>query len=509
MTGAREAAGQVLYFADGHTESNTGWLEPLLSRISENRKVLVVPNVDPIQWSSLAYLRTSNRYVGAMDWNLIYFYKRYPKHMQDLIIRDTDPVPNPVMVGCAHAVDRNFFFETGAYDETMEIWGGENIEHSFRLWMCGGRVEMIPCSKVGHIFKPRLPYSMGLHGNVVIQRNLVKLAEVWMDDYKKYYYATQDELPPIDLKSMYKRKQLRKSLGCKDFAWYMKNISPDMPIPPNDARYFGKITRVDDSGRCMMKVGNVLEVVHCESQAWKDVTFVIDEKGRFKFDGNCISVVYNKTVNDWHLDVNTDCNSSVTTWHYNADAEFIFPASHNLCLEDNQEPPVIALRKCVIGFHSQRWNFEVILNFSRQHDVIKVSTDRQMIPKNATRFGALANVHELYCVSVGEENEYEIIPCDEQASYYQILHLDKDKTLRYENKCVAIKNHSHLGIEECDTKAQNQRVWNHNSHSMHLYGVQDKTRLCWTLTSDKMSVKLSPCDDTNLFQKWTFHSAVR
>ena len=51
-----------------------------------------------------------------------------------------------------------FFLLLIIFNQNIQIWGGENVEISLRMWMCGGEMEIVPCSKVGHVYKQKNVY---------------------------------------------------------------------------------------------------------------------------------------------------------------------------------------------------------------------------------------------------------------------------------------------------------------------------------------------------------------
>ncbi|XP_006636527.2 polypeptide N-acetylgalactosaminyltransferase 5 [Lepisosteus oculatus] len=236
LAGAAVATGEVLTFLDSHVECNVGWLEPLLERVHMDRKKVACPVIEVISDKDMSYMLVDNFQRGIFKWPLVFGWKPIPEELvKRENIKDSDPIRCPVMAGGLFSIDKKYFYEIGTYDPGLNVWGGENMEISFKIWMCGGEIEIIPCSRVGHIFRNENPYKFPKDRQKTVERNLARVAEVWLDEYKDLFYGHGYhrllDQNHIDIGDLTEQIQLRKNLKCKSFKWYLDNIYPDMEAP--------------------------------------------------------------------------------------------------------------------------------------------------------------------------------------------------------------------------------------------------------------------------------------
>ncbi|XP_043939371.1 polypeptide N-acetylgalactosaminyltransferase 6 [Protopterus annectens] len=248
LLGANVAVGEVLTFLDAHCECFYGWLEPLLARIAEDYTAVVSPDITTIDLNTfefskpVQYGRQHNR--GNFDWSLTFGWEGLPAHEKERRKDETYPIKSPTFAGGLFSVSKAYFEYIGTYDDQMEIWGGENVEMSFRVWQCGGQMEIIPCSVVGHVFRTKSPHTFP-KGTQVITKNQVRLAEVWMDDYKEIFYRRNQQAAKMAKEHNYgditERLQLRERLHCKNFSWYLDSVYPEAFIPDLIPTSYGAI----------------------------------------------------------------------------------------------------------------------------------------------------------------------------------------------------------------------------------------------------------------------------
>ncbi|XP_076464391.1 polypeptide N-acetylgalactosaminyltransferase 13-like isoform X2 [Babylonia areolata] len=248
LRGFNATTSEVVVFLDSHIECTEGWAEPLLSIIRDDERTVPFPLVDHVVSGNLAYLPNQASPHGGLGLNTFTF--RWTTRLRRPRLAETEPMPSPTMPGGLFAISRKWFRELGMYDPHLDFWGGENLELSFKVWQCGGRVVAAQCSHVGHLYRThspiRWPRPLGV-------RNYVRVALVWMDRYS-HHYLERIRYRLGDYGDISDRVAIRQRLQCRPFSWYVDNVYPELRDQMvTRATYAGQFQHVH-SGLCLDRI---------------------------------------------------------------------------------------------------------------------------------------------------------------------------------------------------------------------------------------------------------------
>ncbi|KAF7256517.1 hypothetical protein EG68_06413 [Paragonimus skrjabini miyazakii] len=358
LIGMNATTAEVLTFLDSHIECTEGWLEPLLECIHANHSSVVSPVIDRIHDDTFAYdpLMLNDIRVGGFDWDLSFRWHFPPQRDLSRPGAPYSPINTPTIAGGLFSIHRGFFERLGFYDQQMEIWGGENLELSFKAcvitWMCGGSLKIHPCSHIGHVFRAKSPYAKSDDAEKIVYRNLIRLAEVWMDKYKGYFYEKFD-FALDQFGDISERKALRAQLQCRSFGWYLDNVFPEMFVP-SKALASGDIENrqlaicIDASIMKTQPHLHILQGYPCRRQGGNQLWFWTHNR-EIRRQNKCW------TVDEKSLLVSMfRCQGrSVQKFEYTKDGTLQYK---NLCIELDSNNVSIYLAYCT-GMPNQVWKF--------------------------------------------------------------------------------------------------------------------------------------------------------
>ena len=74
----------------------------------------------------------------------------------------------------------------------------------------------------------------------------MRLAEVWMDEYKEYFYIREPQISKLDYGNITEQKLIREKLKCKPFSYFMEKVAYDLtekfPLPPKN-KVWGEVKK--------------------------------------------------------------------------------------------------------------------------------------------------------------------------------------------------------------------------------------------------------------------------
>lgn len=366
--GAQEAKGEVIVFLDAHCEVNTNWLPPLLAPIHRDHKIMTVPVIDGIDHKTFEYRPVygeDRHFRGIFEWGMLYKENEVPQKELNTRTHNSEPYNSPTHAGGLFAINREYFLELGAYDPGLLVWGGENFELSFKIWQCGGSIEWVPCSRVGHVYRSFMPYNFGKlaqkQKGYLITINYKRVIETWFDEkYKEFFYTREPMARFLDMGDITDQLALKKKLNCKSFQWFIENVAYDIldkypELPPNI--HFGEL-RSSAVDKCLDTLGygppSLMAIQHCHGFG-NNQLIRLNAKGQLGVGERCIE-------GDSQGIKLSFCRLGTVDgpWLYDENTHTFLHRVQKKCIALHPQTSHLSLMPCDVNNSYQQWIFKEI-----------------------------------------------------------------------------------------------------------------------------------------------------
>eukprot|EP00746_Dinoflagellata_sp_MGD_P086191 gnl/MRDRNA2_/MRDRNA2_34096_c0_seq1.p1 gnl/MRDRNA2_/MRDRNA2_34096_c0~~gnl/MRDRNA2_/MRDRNA2_34096_c0_seq1.p1 ORF type:complete len:446 (+),score=59.01 gnl/MRDRNA2_/MRDRNA2_34096_c0_seq1:49-1386(+) len=226
--GAKEATAEILLFLEPHIVVNYEWIEPLINRIIHDHNVIAIPVVDIIQdhyknFSKAKYLLRNAWGHWRFEWNFNLINTEpveFPKTV--------DPYPTPAVKGI-FAIHRELWDRLGFYDTGLIGYGADEVEVSLKTWLCGSRIEVVPCSRIAElvIWARERPYPVDPEQ---VARNYARAAHIYLEDgaQRDTFFKVRPEAKDQSPGDISAQKKLLADLRCENMSWYLENVDAEL-----------------------------------------------------------------------------------------------------------------------------------------------------------------------------------------------------------------------------------------------------------------------------------------
>eukprot|EP00105_Crassostrea_gigas_P035185 XP_019919333.1 PREDICTED: polypeptide N-acetylgalactosaminyltransferase 5-like [Crassostrea gigas] len=224
------------------------------------------------------------------------------------------------MAGGLFSISREYFTELGTYHLGMDIWGGENLELSFRfegLDVCRYLRNHSMLSCWSHFQKEKSV--QGDYGDVT------------------------------------DRKKLRERLQCHNFDWFVKNVYPDLFVP-GEAIASGEILSKAkpmciDSAVDNRNYHKPVNMWPCHNQGGNQF-WMLSKNGEIRRDDGCLDYSGGESV------IVYPCHGQKGNqeWQYREDNS-IYHANTQKCMETSVDGQKLTMKTCT-GIDRQIWTWK-------------------------------------------------------------------------------------------------------------------------------------------------------